>query len=213
MRLFSMISPIGSHTRVARWCRVASRTVPVIALAGCSGIADWVTPGDRAETLPAQVALNAAVHASTSAADIVALEVVSQYVRRDGSRQRMGASSIPLSTRATQAVPIPIDLGGCLADSERDAATPTERVCPVVLTLSLVVNGGVLDRQVIGPLRLAPGGTTNVAQPVSLPRSAGSNSRSSWRHALPAIRWCAGGTVPLPGEGTRPGRRRGHGPR
>jgi len=168
MRLFSMISPIGSHTRVARWCRVASRTVPVIALAGCSGIADWVTPGDRAETLPAQVALNAAVHASTSAADIVALEVVSQYVRRDGSRQRMGASSIPLSTRATQAVPIPIDLGGCLADSERDAATPTERVCPVVLTLSLVVNGGVLDRQVIGPLRLAPGGTTNVAQPVSL---------------------------------------------
>lgn len=137
-------------------------------LAGCSDFARLVTPAGPADARPARIAMTASVAtASRSAADVAALRVVSMYLGADGARTTIATQTLTLSSAATQALPIPVELAGCLADGNRLGAA-SDASCSVVLELSLSVNGEVVDRQTVGPLRLSPGVTTNVSQPVTL---------------------------------------------
>lgn len=152
------------------WRRLA--LVPVVlALSACGDIARLVTPGSKGPNGPAMIAFTASVPLRVSSAvDVVTLNVTSSYRRTDGTLVRIGSQIMTLTSDAVQAVPIPVDVGTCLADATRDAggASSTNGSCAVVLTLDLVINGIVVDRQVVGPLRLQPGATTTVAQPVTL---------------------------------------------
>ncbi len=137
-------------------------------LAGCSDFARLVTPAGPADARPARIAMTASIAtAARSAADVAALRVVSLYLEEDGTRTTIGTQTIVLSSAATQSLPIPVELAGCLADGNRLGAS-SDASCSVVLELSLSVNDIVVDRQTVGPLRLAPGVTTNVSQPVTL---------------------------------------------
>ncbi len=141
----------------------------VFALSGCGDISRLVTPGTRGPSGPALIAFTANVpRTSASATDVVALNVTSFYMRQDGTRVRIGAQVLTLTADASQSVPIPVDVGTCLADPAREISGAGGSGCVVVLSLSLVVNGAVVDEQEVGPLRLAPGATTTVAQPVTL---------------------------------------------
>jgi hypothetical protein len=153
--------------------RRASRTAALCAAAwlagGCADLARLVTPDGSADVRPARVAFTAAVSASTarSADDIVSLRVTSSYLLANGTKAVIGSQTIELTSAVSQAVPIPVELASCLADANRDggaAGTP----CAVILDLALAVNSVVVDRQTVGPLRLAPGATTSVSEPVAL---------------------------------------------
>jgi len=117
--------------------------------------------------------MRAAVHASMGADDPVAVEVSTNYLRRDGSRPALGHFVAALTGTGAQAVRVPVDLASCLADVEREAATPRERACTVVFTLALTRRGVEVDRQVVGPMRLTPGGTAQLQDGVSLFEIAG----------------------------------------
>lgn len=136
---------------------------------GCADLARLVTPDGTADARPARVALTAAVSASTTrtAADVVSLRVTSSYLLASGSKTAIASQTIDLTSAASQAVPIPVELASCLADSNRDGGS-SGTPCAVILELALTVNSVVVDRQTVGPLRLAPGGTTNVTEPVAL---------------------------------------------
>ncbi len=152
------------------WRRLALLPA-LIALGACGDIARMVTPGSRAPNGPAMIAFTASVpRRVASVTDVVALNVTASYLRADGTRVRIGSQSIALTSDAVQSVPIPVDVGTCLADVSRDvgAGTSTDASCAVVLNLALLINGVVVDEQVVGPLRLQPGATTTVAQPVTL---------------------------------------------
>ena len=139
-----------------------------VMLAGCTDIARMVTPAGKTDLRPARVALTASVSsASVRTTDDVNLRVTSSYVQSNGTRVVIASQTITLSVAASQAVPIPVDLAACLADASRDGAG-TEAGCAVVLDLSLIVNGATVDKQTVGPLRLAAGATTQVTQPVTL---------------------------------------------
>lgn len=151
---------------------------PLLALAlagivaGCGEFARWAAPGDDGG-VPAQVTMRAAVHAAMSAADPLAVEVGTTYLRRDGTRPPLGHFVAELSGNGAQAVRVPVDLAACLADGEREAATPRERACTVLFTLVLTRRGVEVDRQVVGPMRLTPGGTAQLQEGVSLFEIAG----------------------------------------
>ena len=153
--------------------RRASSTAALLAAAwlagGCADLARLVTPDGPSDVRPARVAFTAALSASTtrSADDVVSLRVTSSYLLANGTKSVIGSQTIELTSAASQAVPIPVELASCLADANRDGAaagTP----CAVVLELALAVNNAVVDRQTVGPLRLAPGATTSVSEPVAL---------------------------------------------
>lgn len=146
----------------------AIAVVALVMLAGCSDIARMVTPAGKTDLRPARVAFTASVSsASVRTSDELSLRVTSSYVQSNGTRVVIASQTIILSAAASQAVPIPVDLAACLADASRDGAG-TDAGCSVVLDLSLVVNGTSVDRQTVGPLRLAAGATTAVSQPVTL---------------------------------------------
>ena len=139
-----------------------------LTLAGCGDLARLVSPAGKESTQPARVAFTTSVVAARNriASDVVTLRVTSSYLVAGGGRTQIGVQTLTLSSAASQAVPIPVDLAACLADPNRDAAAAGG--CQVVLDLALMVNDAIVDRQTIGPLRLAPGATTQVDQPVSL---------------------------------------------
>lgn len=144
-----------------------------LALSACADLARVISPSSEVDARPARVALTASVAgASVRADDAVSLQVVSSYVLADGRKVAIGTQSLQLSSAATQAVPIPVDIAGCLADASRDGGTASTG-CAVVLELALSVNGAVVDRQTVGPLRLAPGATATIAEPVALFEIAG----------------------------------------
>jgi trimeric autotransporter adhesin len=146
--------------------RVAYTATVALLLAGCGDVARMLAPG-RAEVAPAHISVRTSIAAQIGTAnDVVALRVRSSYVRADGSRVAMAQQTIALTSAQVQSVPIPVEVASCLADATRDSAS--EGGCPVVLELALVVNDVVVDQQVIGPLRLTPGATTSVADPVTL---------------------------------------------
>ncbi len=139
-----------------------------LLIAGCGDIARLVTPGSTANATPARVAFSASIAKSVSTAtDVVTLRVVASYLRKDASHVTIGSQSLPLGSAETQSVPIPVDVAACLADPLRDVGA-SDNSCPVVLNIALLLNGIVVDEQVIGPLRLTPGATTSVADPVTL---------------------------------------------
>ncbi len=136
---------------------------------GCADLARLVTPSGPDDLRPARVAMTASIAtpASRSAADVVSLQVTSAYLDANAARIVIGSQTMLLSSAATQTLPIPVELAGCLADGNRDGAS-NGAACTVFLELALSVNATVVDRQTIGPLRLAPGATTNVSDPVTL---------------------------------------------
>jgi len=152
-----------------RFTHASIASAAAVLLAGCSDMARLVSPAGSVDMRPARVGVTASVasSASRSAADIVGLRVTSSYLESDGTRTTIGTQSIALSSATTQALPIPVDLAGCLADGNREGAS-SDASCTVFLELALSVNAVVVDRQTVGPLRLAPGATTNVSQPVAL---------------------------------------------
>ena len=168
--MFPSLVPLLRLPRVLRRAREAVGVVASLsALAACGDISRLVTPGSRGTAAPARVSLSASVAASIGRAeDVVSLRVMASYVRKDASRVPIGTQTLALSAAESQAVPIPVDVAACLADPLRENSAGTETSCPVVLNIALIVNGAVVDEQVIGPLRLSPGATTNVAEPVSL---------------------------------------------
>ena len=168
--MFPSPVPLLRLPRVLRRAREAVGVVASLsALAACGDVSRLVTPGSRGTAAPARVSLSASVAASIGrAVDVVSLRVIASYVRKDASRVPIGTQTLALSTAESQAVPIPVDVAACLADPLRESSPGTEASCPVVLNIALIVNGAVVDEQVIGPLRLSPGATTNVAEPVSL---------------------------------------------
>lgn len=182
------------HTRR---CARRTRRVPALLLApllllmgACSDIARLVTPGKSGASGPAMVAVTATVPRALSVAnEVVTLNVTASYLRQDGTRVRIGSQVLALTTETLQSVPIPVDVGTCLADGARDLSGGNNNAsCAVVLNLALLVNGTIVDEQVVGPLRLAPGAVTTVAQPVTL-------------IALASVQLLqAGGAIVLPSE-------------
>lgn len=150
----------------SRLRRTSCVALSLAAFAACAPLADLLTPGQRGTTEPAAVALQANIpRFNTSATDVVTLNVIASYVRKDGSRVRIGAQTLSLTNSELQSVPIPVDVGTCLADPQRDGGTGS---CVVVLNLALLVNGVIVDEQVVGPLSLTPGQATEVSEPVTL---------------------------------------------
>jgi len=140
-----------------------------MGLAACGDLARLVTPSGEGDARPARVSMTATIATASSARadEVITLRVTSEYLRADGTRTLVGSQNIALGAAPTQALPIPVDLAGCLADGTRAGASG-DAVCSVVLELALRVNDVVVDRQSVGPLRLAPGATTTVSQPVTL---------------------------------------------
>lgn len=172
---FSTTLSRHSGARSAHFRRVLAGGLALLGVtAGCSDFARLVTPGSEGGVNPALVSLSASVASSVgSAGDVVTLRVVAQYLRRDGTAVRIGTQTLPLSTSATQQVPIPVELAPCLADADRDQPGGQKNACNILLNLALVVNDVVVDEQVVGPIQLAPGATAPVAQQVSLFEIAG----------------------------------------
>jgi hypothetical protein len=154
------------QSRVARAQRLLCMLTAGFLLSGCGEVARLLAPG-RDESAPAQVAIRTSIAAQVGQAnDVVVLRVRASYLRADGSRVAMGQQTLTLTAAQLQTVPIPVDVAPCLADPAREGTT--DGGCPAVLELALVVNDVVVDQQVIGPLRLTPGATTSVADPVTL---------------------------------------------
>lgn len=160
------LSPTSRRTTRRRSLATAA-LLGIVGLSACRGLADLVTPGTRnADLPPARLALEASVAlASTEGANVASLDVLTSYLRRDGAEVRLGTQSMRLTSAERQAVPIAIDIAACLADPERDGASGS---CAVMLNLALLVNGVVVDRQVIGPVRLTPGAPASAPAPVTL---------------------------------------------
>ncbi|MCU0617872.1 MAG: Ig-like domain-containing protein [Gemmatimonadaceae bacterium] len=163
--LLRSLAPATRTRRADRRLRTPFTVLGALALSACGAVSDLLTPGVRnSDVPPAMLALRANV-ALAQTADGVALDVASSYVRGDGSTVPIGTQSLRLTAEARQQVPIPIDIATCLADPQRDGAAGS---CAVMLNLALLVNGVVVDRQLIGPIRLTPGAPATVAAPVTL---------------------------------------------
>ncbi len=159
-------SPTQRSNRWSRLRQTSCLALSLITFSACAPLADLLTPGQRGTVEPAAVALQANIpRFNTSANDVVTLNVIASYVRKDASRVRIGTQTLALSNSELQSVPIPVDVGTCLADPQRDGGTGS---CVVVLNLALLVNGIVVDEQVVGPLSLTPGQPTEVSEPVTL---------------------------------------------
>ena len=159
--------------RAASVWRLAALAPLLIAATACGDITRMVSPGTKGPAGPAMIAFTASVpRRVSSATDVVTLNVTAYYLRADGTRVKIGSQLLTLTTDPLQSVPIPVDVGTCLADAARDVSGATSgnaaSACAVILELALVVNGTIVDQQTVGPLRLSPGGTTTVSQPVTL---------------------------------------------
>lgn len=174
MTLYALRSCTLAVRRRASAVRRAAALAPLLlAVTACGDITRMLSPGSQGPTGPAMIAFTASVPRRVSnATDVVTLDVTASYLRADGTRVKIGSQLLTLTTDALQSVPIPVDVGSCLADAARDVSGTTAgngaAACAVILELALVVNGTTVDRQTVGPLRLAPGATTTVAQPVTL---------------------------------------------
>lgn len=142
--------------------------VASLLMAGCSDVAGLLSPAG-VDLRPAKIALTASVAASVTrnAADVVSMRVASFYLVAGETRVPISTQTLVLTSAATQAVPVAIDLATCLGDNTRVGQTGTPG-CSVVFDVYLIVNGIEVDKQTIGPLRLAPGVTATVNQPVAL---------------------------------------------
>ncbi len=165
--------PRSLMQRAASAWRTAALAPLLLAAVACGDITRLVSPGSKGPSGPAMVAFTASVPRRVSTAnDVVTLNVTALYLRADGTRVKIGSQQLTLTSDPLQSVPIPVDVGTCLADASRDVSGSTaataSTACAVILELALAVNGVIVDQQTVGPLRLSPGGTTTVSQPVTL---------------------------------------------
>lgn len=142
----------------------------LVALAGCDSVSNLLSPGRPAGEAPATLAFQATLpRFQQSAFTTLDSRVLAQYERADESLVTIGTQNQPLSTDApTQQLPLSIELGGCLGDPARREAASDPSACFVRLTLTLIGDGRVLDNVQVPTVRLTPGGTSTVAQPVQL---------------------------------------------
>ena len=159
---------LSRFTRAARAARAALAAALLAGTAGltaCGSVSDLVAPGTKG-LAPARLALSATVPALQQAG-VAALRVSATYERADGSQVPLTTQTFPLTSERTQDVPVPIDLGACLNDAQRRAATG-EGACVVRLSLTLLLDERVLDTQAIGPFVLQPGATLAAPTAVTL---------------------------------------------
>ncbi|GLC24997.1 InlB B-repeat-containing protein [Roseisolibacter agri] len=162
---------LSRFTRLARLSRHALAAALLAATAGltaCGSVSDLVAPGTKGFA-PARLALSATVPAlqQLQQGGVAALRVSATYERADGSQVPLSTQTFPLTSERTQDVPVPIDLGACLNDAQRRAATG-EGACVVRLSLTLLLDDRVLDTQAIGPFVLQPGATLAAPAAVTL---------------------------------------------
>ncbi|MCA0375758.1 MAG: Ig-like domain-containing protein [Gemmatimonadetes bacterium] len=169
------MSPIAT---ARRW--IAERALPLSRALRGVGVATLLVgasacatdqPAAVEQAQPARIALNASVAAS-SRAGLAQVRVSAAYIRQGGSTVPMGGpQTLTLGSAATQQVPITLDVGPCLADDTRagingGAAAADE--CVLRLDLELLLDGVVVDRQVLTNISVKPGQVATVAQPVAL---------------------------------------------
>lgn len=151
---------------------LSTALVAVVALGGCNGLTDALSPGRPSEQAPARLGLAVTLpRLQTTAPEDplqLSLAVRSAYERADGSFVPLDSTSIALGSEATQQVPVTIELGRCLADEQRRAAATDPSACFLRLTIALTRQGRILDEQVLAGVRAAPGASTTVPQSIQL---------------------------------------------
>ena len=148
----------------------AAAALLVLGLSGCDSVSNLFSPGGPSTSAPARLAFQATLpRFQQSAFSSLQLRVLAEYARADQTFAGIGTQVLPLSTEsATQQLPVSVELGTCLADAQRRDATADPSACFVRLTLTLVGDGRSLDVVQVPTVRVTPGATTTVTQPVQL---------------------------------------------
>jgi hypothetical protein len=126
---------------------------------GCAGSADVAgTTAVRPAGGSARGTLSASVSILADGEALLRLRV--EGVRTAGAPLPLGARDVPLGTGTGEPVAVPVELGPCLADPQRAGANgapsrPDE--CVVALTLSLLLDGLVVDSVRMAPLVMQAG--------------------------------------------------------
>lgn len=164
--------PLFAPTRRRRWASAlrvsALHALALLAVGACA----TDQPSAVTEARPAQIALNASVAATSTRANLAQVRVTAAYQKQGGGTVPMGTPQlITLGAAASQQVPITLDVGPCLADDTRASAQGGPAAadeCVLRLDLELLLDGVVVDRQVLLNISVKPGQVANVAQPVAL---------------------------------------------
>lgn len=115
-----------------------------------------------------QIVLEASFQQTGSASEEI--RVGSSYRLSTGSLVVMSSQSVALG-ELMQQIPINIDIGRCLADSQRSGmygSAPVAGECAATLSIQLILNGVSVDSQVVGPLALRAGAVTVVPNAIQL---------------------------------------------
>lgn len=150
------------RSRVERqpgWVRAARRHAAIVAcalLAACAGEQHGTAPG--VDGGAAALGMNLAVNAPTA----TAVELRATASVAEARIVELAHETIPLDAGTMPPVHFAIDLAPCLGQ------IPGVTGCDVYVEITLKRDGTVLDRQVIGPIRLVPGQSTSVTKPVAL---------------------------------------------
>lgn len=126
---------------------------------GCAGSADVAgTTMERPAGGSVRGTLSASVSILADGEALLRLRV--EGVRTAGAPLPLGARDVPLGTGAGEPVAVPVELGPCLADPQRagaNGAPPRPDECVVALTLSLLLDGLVVDSVRMAPLVMQAG--------------------------------------------------------
>lgn len=145
--------------RQAGWARAVRRHAAIVAcalLAACAGEQHGTAPG--VDGGAAALGMNLAVNAPTA----TAVELRATASVAEARIVELAHETIPLDAGTMPPVHFAIDLAPCLGQ------IPGVIGCDVYVEITLKRDGTVLDRQVIGPIRLVPGQSTSVTKPVAL---------------------------------------------
>lgn len=151
------VRPAWRTPSAVRAGRLMARGAVLLALgaAACGGGGDGPTPpggNDRTATL--NVAVQLALAPGTGA---VTMRVAPAYDLAAGGTTALTSQTVNLTAAATQQVPLPLNIGGCLDDAARTGGASAG--CPVRATLTLLAGERVVDTETIGPVTLTGGGT------------------------------------------------------
>jgi hypothetical protein len=150
---------------------LALAAIAVVALAGCAGLTDVLSPGKPAEQAPARLAMSFVLPRFQDAPvnpNGLFVTVLTDYERADESFVALDSTSFSIANVTTQQVPVTIELGPCLSDPQRRGATSDPDACFVKIDIALRRIDGLLDRVAFTPIRLAPGETSTFPGTVQL---------------------------------------------